>query len=420
MNLSGYRLRHLVSGRLSLSRRWVIHKMLIHKSNCVLIGKPSLHGSVTVRHRLSGPGVLLDGGAEVEAAMLDDKTVRIRFCDVDFLKSYDAVIHAPAQLLRCSERKINTFDVSPSGELIVVGTEGGDLQIFDAKRGNALRKLEGHIGDVVTARFFPSGEVVLTGSNDFQLKIWSALDGSNPVTIKGRHKGRISDTAIVSRGRNVITSSNDGSIRLWECASSDLISTLYESEAAINQLSLCEYSKMFPNLDTNVDSREVDTAGKIVVAAADDGTLKIIDLRTKKSVSTSTISSPLYSCAAAPELHLAISGSIDGQVHLWDLSKDNSTPVYAFRRGTTAITAIHPFKKDSQFGLFISTMDGIVYFVEIPLNLDSQPTVKHEFSGADLEPIYALRVRKESEDRVTVYSGARDGMLRIYECSLFH
>jgi len=87
--------------------------------------------------------------------------------------------------------------------------------------------------------------VVLSGSSDFQLRIWSVLDGSNPVTLKAHTKG-ITDSAVIDRGRNVLcklslfiyatldthmsfilimsciyyslaASSRDGTIRLWEC-----------------------------------------------------------------------------------------------------------------------------------------------------------------------------------------------------------
>lgn len=50
--------------------------------------------------------------------------------------------------------------------------------------------LQGHISDVNTCRFFPSGKVVLTGGADLRLKIWSAEDGSCPVTLKGHTGGK--------------------------------------------------------------------------------------------------------------------------------------------------------------------------------------------------------------------------------------
>lgn len=63
--------------------------------------------------------------------------------------------------------------------------------------------MEGHVGDVLSCRFFPSGEVVLSAGSDLQMKIWSVSDGVSPATLKG-HTGGVTDTAIVSRGRNVL------------------------------------------------------------------------------------------------------------------------------------------------------------------------------------------------------------------------
>lgn len=85
--------------------------------------------------------------------------------------------------------------------------------------------LKGHLSDVTTVQFFPSNLVVLTGGADFQIKIWSILDGSNPVTLQGHTSGKekecvqfmrlaglsyissciaITSTAIISQGRNVL------------------------------------------------------------------------------------------------------------------------------------------------------------------------------------------------------------------------
>jgi len=51
------------------------------------------------------------------------------------------------------------------------------------------RIFEGHYGDITKVRFFPSGQVLLTAATDLQIKIWSVLDGSCPVTLKGHSRG---------------------------------------------------------------------------------------------------------------------------------------------------------------------------------------------------------------------------------------
>ncbi len=60
------------------------------------------------------------------------------------------------------------------------------------------RELEGHLGDVYTCRFFPSGLVVLSGGADMQLKIWSAESGQCAATLMGHTGGIVYAVIIIS------------------------------------------------------------------------------------------------------------------------------------------------------------------------------------------------------------------------------
>lgn len=51
------------------------------------------------------------------------------------------------------------------------------------------RDLQGHLGDVYTCKFFPSGVVVLSGGADMQLKVWSAETGQCAANIIGHKAG---------------------------------------------------------------------------------------------------------------------------------------------------------------------------------------------------------------------------------------
>jgi len=50
--------------------------------------------------------------------------------------------------------------------------------------------LSGHVGDIFTAKFFPSGLVVLSAGADTQLKVWSAETGACAATISGHKAGQ--------------------------------------------------------------------------------------------------------------------------------------------------------------------------------------------------------------------------------------
>lgn len=100
---------------------------------------------------------------------------------------------------------ITCLDVAPgsAGDLCVVGGRDGHLEVMSLHTGASVAKMPGHVMDVTACRFFPSGKVVLSGSSDLSLKIWSAEDGHCAAELRG-HSSGVSGLAIVERGRNVI------------------------------------------------------------------------------------------------------------------------------------------------------------------------------------------------------------------------
>lgn len=98
-----------------------------------------------------------------------------------------------------------TADVAPGsdGDLGVAGCAGGALEVLSLRTGAPVAKLEGHVLDVLSARFFPSGKVVLSASSDMSLRIWSAEDGRCAAVLRG-HTAGVCGTGIIDRGRNVV------------------------------------------------------------------------------------------------------------------------------------------------------------------------------------------------------------------------
>jgi proteasomal ATPase-associated factor 1 len=117
--------------------------------------------------------------------------------------------------------KITAFDVSPDGSQIATGYDDGTVIIESTsvptkKFQNVTPKV--HLAYVSSLRFFPSSRVLLTAGADFALHILPAeqVEAVVPVSparsLKG-HTRVVTDTAIVSKGRNVLSSSK---VR-WAC-----------------------------------------------------------------------------------------------------------------------------------------------------------------------------------------------------------
>jgi len=93
--------------------------------------------------------------------------------------------------------KVSSLAVSHDGSWIAIGGDHGKLAIYDSSIANPVDCI-GHKSDITLLKFFPSGQVLLSGSLDMSLKVWG-MDGSNPVTLLG-HTRAITDVEMIERG----------------------------------------------------------------------------------------------------------------------------------------------------------------------------------------------------------------------------
>ena len=78
----------------------------------------------------------------------------------------------------------------------------------------------------------------------------------------------MTDTAIVSRGKNIISVSKDGSVRLWSCGESKCIGVLTSGHGQLNCCDITDNSCYHPldspdTDDMTLNSPEVDTEGEL-------------------------------------------------------------------------------------------------------------------------------------------------------------
>lgn len=120
----------------------------------------------------------------------------------DLAHSVAHPLNTDAPVQHRNSLQLFAIDVASDERRVVVGGSDGTCLLWDAQQRGQMLPLVGHAADVTVARFFPSAQVVLTGSLDWTLRVWSVA-GRCAATLRG-HTGGIEDAAIVGRGRNVL------------------------------------------------------------------------------------------------------------------------------------------------------------------------------------------------------------------------
>jgi WD40 repeat protein len=108
---------------------------------------------------------------------------------------------------------VASAEYSPDGRFIVAASAEA-AWVSDPNRGEVVRKLEGHTGQVNMASFSPDSQLIVTASADNTARIWNAETGESIATLLD-HKGPVLNALFSPDGRSVFTASEDYATRIY-------------------------------------------------------------------------------------------------------------------------------------------------------------------------------------------------------------
>ena len=308
-----------------------------------------------------------------------------------------------------SGARVTNVDVSSGGLGVATTSDNSNIAVWETDTGALRRHLSGHLGEVYSARLFPSGVVVLSTGADMTIRIWNAGTGTCPVSLTG-HTAPVTDIAIVSKGKNIVSVSKDGTARLWSCGEQKSIGMLLSPERDMlpDHLNCCDItsqSHLHPldpvdRDEMEMNSPEVETEDKLLAVGTEAGHVKIINIAARTLMVDYKAGSPV-NCVTWTKMSLVV-GCEDGSVHILSGSgnsivKSSTSPVlcgrYVERLG----------------GVMVGRQDGSVNLVRQP----GETGVRLMLSGPDMDPVYDP-VYSIASDNNYIYTGCRVGHIRRY------
>jgi proteasomal ATPase-associated factor 1 len=211
---------------------------------------------------------------------------------------------------------------------------------------------------------------------------------------------------------------------LWDVSSGISIKTLGSVDwAGINAISLGETSNSVfgqPHPDgedhptglesqanTFIDPREVETTGKVVFAALQNGSFEVFDLGTKNSVRHYKVGERALNAISYSAVHdLLVTGSTDGAVTVFD-TRQLSSPLTSFARNRASIEGLGIRGRTTETEVVTVTEDGLAYVAGVR---PDGPQVRTELTGPDCDALRAVKVG----DNGTIWTAGDDGIVRRY------
>lgn len=159
--------------------------------------------------------------------------------------------------------------------------------------------------------------------------------------------------------------------------------------------------------NTIIDPREVETTGKVVFAALQDGSFEVFDLGTKNSIHKYRVGKQALNAISYSAAHdLLVTGSTKGVVTVFD-TRQLSSPLTAFARNRASIEGLGIRGCTADTEVVVIAEDGLPYVAGVR---PDGPQVHTELVGSDCD---AVRNVKATEDG-TIWTAGDDGIVRRY------
>lgn len=166
-----------------------------------------------------------------------------------------------------------------------------------------IMRLSGHQGDVFSLRFSPEGDTIASGSFDKHIFLWRTFgECENFMMLKG-HKNAVLELHWTTDGERLITCSADKTVRGWDALVGKQIKRLNEHTDIVN--SCCPLRRGPP----------------LFASGSDDQSVKVWDMRHKRSVQTLKEQYQVTSVAFSDAGDQVYCAGVDNTIKVWDLRK---------------------------------------------------------------------------------------------------
>ncbi|HIM29247.1 MAG TPA: hypothetical protein EYG57_06790 [Planctomycetes bacterium] len=285
----------------------------------------------------------------------------------------------PTRMLAGHTQAVTAVALSTDGKLIVTGSADATVKIFTGADGKLARSLDGQSGAVAAIDLNDATGLVASCGTDGVIKLWNATDGTDRLTLRG-HVGPVRDVRINTKGDMVVSAGDDGSVRLWRLP----VAAIHLAGHTMPVLTVA-----------------VSDDGKLIASGSADKSIRLINFADAAVVRTLTGSTAAVRRVTfrADNSQLA---SVDdaGDIRLWDVAAGTSQGLFSGHVGPATSLAYLPDGKT----LISSGDDGTLRWWTLPA-VPPKPFA----AAAD-----AVNRVVKSTSGTEIIVGSADGVIRVF------
>lgn len=156
--------------------------------------------------------------------------------------------------------KFTSLDWYPSNRYIIAtASHDAKVRLFDLRMSKTLQYYHAHTNNVNSVHFHPSGNYLISSSDDSTSKLYDLVEGRVLFTLKG-HEGPVTCSRFTSDGKIYASVGNDALVNLWNTnllvtKGKSFDETIYESKKYSKKLS--ESKKLSKSRSGSLDTFDV-------------------------------------------------------------------------------------------------------------------------------------------------------------------
>ncbi|KAI9488037.1 WD40-repeat-containing domain protein [Zychaea mexicana] len=218
-----------------------------------------------------------------------------------------------------------------------------------------VRVLKGHTDGVMCVQFCDANNIVMTGSYDKSVKVWSLDTGETIRTLEGHTR---CVRALQFDNAKVVTASMDHTLKIWDWHAGRCIRTLEGHTGGV--------------LSLHFDS-------KLLASGSTDMTIRVWDFQRGECCTLTGHNEWVNSVRICSQDNLLVSGSDDSTIRLWDLQTRSCIKVFQGHVGQVQVALPSPRGFKHRFNGDHTDSSNPVVNTASPMNLNNfQPACATE------------------------------------------
>jgi len=187
---------------------------------------------------------------------------------------------------------------------ILTGGQDKKAVLFDIEQDKVVTNFRGHTKKVTAVCYHASQEMVITGSADSTINLYSSANGDDIVHTFDQHKAEISSISLHPTEEFIVTSSTDASWQLHDIAMNKTLLTAQDPD------------------NSPINCAEIHPDGILYGTGSSSKILRIWDIRKgEEAVALEGHSGAMSSITFSGNGYIIASTGNDNTVKLWDLRK---------------------------------------------------------------------------------------------------